>query len=387
MKLNKTDMRRWLSFYLLILAGIVSFAIINNREGIFKWLETLVGHLSPFMAGAIIAYLLDIPCSALERMMFISKSRFVRKHARGIAVFATFLIVIVVITIFLLIVIPEVAASIQEFATLLPMYTSNVIRIAEDFIQNEEIIEVLGLQYELQAFINEITFMQVFDIIGQTVADTLMGFISGIFSAANFIMQALIAAVSAIYLLLGAQRMKQFIISLITSFVSPKTSSVFFRYVGNANQYLKSFINCSIVDSIIIGLITLIGLMIMQASYSVVFSIIMGFTNLIPFFGPLVGAIIIGILVLIADDMPTSLAVVLFLFVLQQIDGNIIRVKLFGDAFKISPFLVIFSITIGGAYYGILGMVFAIPLVAVLKVILDDILDYRKKARSMDNRL
>ena len=387
MKMHREEIRRWVSLYLLVLAGIVSFWVISNIEAVGEWFSTLLGYLAPFIAGAIIAYLLDIPCSALEKILFrCGGSRFVRKHARGMAILGTFVALAGIVTIMLLIVIPEVVASIQEFAALLPVYTANAISIIED-IQNEEIILALGLQYELQAFVNELTVTQVFDLIGQTFTDTMLGFISGIFSAAGLIVQTLIAIVSAIYLLLDGGRSKQFIIEILTSFTNPKTVEVIFRYVGNANQYLKSFINCSVVDSVIIGLITLVGLMILQVSYAVVLSLIMGFANLVPFFGPIVGTLIISMLVIITDDVPTAIAVALFLFILQQIDGNIIRVKLFGDAFKISPFLVIFSITIGGAYYGVLGMVFAIPLVAVLKVILNDIMDYRKKIKAMENRL
>lgn len=381
------DLRSWVSLYLVILAGVATYSFVSNFEAVAAWLSAFMGHISPFIAGAIMAYLLDIPCSSIERMLMRSKKRFVRLYTRGFAVAATLLLVVAVITLILLIVIPEVSASIQEFVALLPAYTANIIAFAEDVIANDPLLVSFGVQYELQGFFSELTLVQLFDIVGQTITETMWGFVTGVFGAASFFIQATIAIVSAIYLLLGAGRMKQPLVSVITSFVPPKTAHVLFRHIGNTNQYLKSFINCSIISSVIVGIITLVGMMIIQVNHSVVLAIIMGVANVVPFFGPIVGTLVISLIVLVTEDVAATIAVAVFLMVLQQIDGNIIRVKLFGDAFKLSPFLVIFSITIGGAYHGVAGMVFAIPLVAVLKAILDDILDYRRKAKAMDSRL
>jgi len=133
--------------------------------------------------------------------------------------------------------------------------------------------------------------------------------------------------------------------------------------------------------------ITVIALAIMQVDFSVVLALIIGVSNFVPYFGSIVGSLIVIVIVFLTEDLYTSIMVAIFILILQQIDANVIKVKLFGDSFDMSPFLVIFSITIGGAYYGIAGMVLAIPIVAMLKTLFNDIMEHRRRAKVMDNRL
>ncbi|MCL2852382.1 MAG: AI-2E family transporter [Defluviitaleaceae bacterium] len=378
--MNNDEFRRWFSSFLLILAGIISFIVIANFYVVIEWISNFTRHLSPFVAGFIMAYLLDIPCSALERRLNMLSNKYVQKRARGISVAVTMLVTVALITFTLVVVIPEVVTSIQEFSTQIPTYIASFMLFVQGFTGDDNIIYNLVLQ----TFLNEFTLMHVFDFIGY---DSILAFITGMFGAAMFLVYAVIAIISTIYILLDAQRMKVFFTGLINSFVPIKTSYVFFKYLSTTNKNLKTFIYCMIVDSLILIVVTVVALTIMRVDFSVMSALIIGVSNLVPYFGSIVGSLVVILVVFLTEDLGTAIAVSIFIVVLQQIDANVIKVKLFGDSFNLSPFLVIFSITIGGAYYGVAGMVLAIPTVAMLKNLFHDIMEHRRRAKAMDNRL
>ncbi|MCL2618850.1 MAG: AI-2E family transporter [Defluviitaleaceae bacterium] len=377
--MNREEFKRWFSSFLLILAGIIAFTIIGNIEVVGGWLSTFTRHLSPFVAGFIMAYLLDIPCSALERRLVGVSVGYVARRARGLSVMVTLLVAVAFIALTLVVVIPEVVASIQEFSVYIPAHINNFVYFVQDLTGNDDVIQILGLQ----TLMYDLTLVQIFDFIGY---DSILAFIVGVFGAATFVISAVIAIISTIYILLDARRMKFFFIGLINSFVPVKTSSVFFKYLSNTNENLKTFIYCMVVDSLILVAITVVTLSIMRVDFSLILALIIGISNFVPYFGSIVGSLIVILVVFLSEDVGTAVAVAIFLLILQQIDANVIKVKLFGDSFDMSPFLVIFSITIGGAYYGIAGMVLAIPIVAMIKTIFNDLMEYRRRAKAMDNR-
>ena len=377
--LSNPEFKRWFSSFLLILAGIICFATISNFAVIAETISGFLRILSPFVAGFIIAYLLNIPCNAIERSISAVPHTYIRRFARGISVMLTIIGTIALVVITLVIVVPEVVANSQDFLVQLPLFINNWVLYWQDTMGDDSIINMLGLH----AFLNEFTVIQIFDFIGY---DSIWAFFVGVFGAATFMVNATIAIISAIYIMLEASRMKAFFIWTVNSFVPYKTSSVFFRHLSNAHQNLQTFIYCMVVDSMIMSTITLVALTIMRVDFAVVLAINIGITNLVPYFGSLVGSIIVILIVLLTEDIGTAIAASMFIIILQQIDAHVIKVKLFGDSFNMSPFLVIFSITIGGAYYGIAGMVLAIPLTAMLRNIFIDIIEHRRQANIMDNR-
>ncbi|MCL2673926.1 MAG: AI-2E family transporter [Defluviitaleaceae bacterium] len=379
--LNNPEFRQWFSTFLLVLAGILSFMVLSNFGVITGTISDFIRRLSPFITGFIIAYLLGIPCGAIEQRLGNVASGFVRRKARVLSVTITLLATVALITLTLFIVVPAVVASAQEFSAQIPTYINNIVAFSQTIMGPDfNLINALGLQ----PFIDDFSVMQIFDIIGY---DSIWTFIVGVFGAATFVVNATIAIISAIYILLDAHRMKMFFVWLISSIVPSKTSSVFFKYVSNINLNLKTFIYCMVVDSLIMMTITLFGLTVMRVNFSIILALVIGVTNLVPYFGSIVGSLIIIFMAFLTEDVGTAVMVTVFIIILQQIDANVIKVKLFGDSFNLSPFLVIFSITIGGSYYGVPGMVLAIPIMAIVKTIFNDIMDYRRRVKTMDNRL
>ena len=147
------------------------------------------------------------------------------------------------------------------------------------------------------------------------------------------------------------------------------------KYFNKSNEIFCNFLAGQIFDAIVVGVLTSVAMSIMGVKYAVVLGIFIGIFNLIPYFGAIIAVAISVILTLITGGLPLAVEMAIVIIILQQIDANIINPKIVGDSVKISPLLVIFSVTVGGAYFGVMGMFLAVPFAALVKVILDDMVE------------
>ncbi len=362
--------RQWVSFFLLILCSIVAYVTINNFQLLLVWFNGFFKRISPFLAGFIIAYLLDIPCSKIEQQLKDTQIPFITKRARGISVLIGYMLFILTIVVLMSIILPQIASSLSEFIASFPVYIQNTQKYLQDLLENDALISQIDF-YAIADFISLNSILESFN------AQTVWQYIMSLLNISTYLFNGIVAIISSIYLLLEAKQINQFFLKLLKAFVLEHHAHIIIKYVRKTNIYFKKYFYCLLLDGVLVGSLSVLGLMLMKAPYPVVLGVVAGVTNMIPYFGAIVGSIIVTVVILFTSGLAKALWVLLFLFVLQQIDGNVVKPKMFGDSFNISPFVVILSITIGGSYYGVMGMIIAIPVVAVLNGILQDILDYR----------
>ena len=380
--MKKSEVNKWISQFLLIIAGIIGYVIIINYAVIGPWIGQLVGYLSPFLAGAVIAYLLDIPCSRFERALLKRRNRFVRAWARGLSIFFTLSICAMAIVFFIGMLIPQLAKSISEFIQNFPYYYANIVEFI-NAIESDG-FAFLGLGDTIEFFLNSLLEGLAHTDLKNTLnLNFIWDSLRRVLTVSTYMINILIAIITSIYLLFDSKNIRQFFKKIFDAFAPEKSSKVISRYLKDANEYFKKFLYCNTLDGIMVGLISIVGFSISGVQYGVILGIFEGIANMIPYFGAIVGSVLVTIIVLIADGWSKALIVGVFLLVLQLIDGNVIKPKLYGDSFNISPFVVLLSITLGGSYYGVLGMIIAIPVVAIIRNIINDILEYRinKKKR------
>ena len=358
------------------MAGIVGYVVVINFGAINAWFGRLAGYLSPFFAGAIIAYLLDIPCFQIEKMLRKIKLDFFRKRARGISIILTLSICSLLMAIFVRMLIPQLTKSTADFIQNFPFYYENVLLF---FGGLEDGALYLGLENALSNIttswfesLSQIDFLS-FNFIWDSIRKVL--------GVSTYMVNIVLAIVTSIYLLFEKKNMLAFFKKVFYAFYPEKSRDIVARYFKDANDYVKKFMYCNTLDGVIVGVASVIGIAIVGVPYAVILGIIEGVTNMIPYFGAIAGSVLVSLIVLVTDGFTKALIVGIFLFVLQMIDGNVIKPKLYGGSFKVSPFVVILSITLGGIYYGVLGMILAIPVVAIIKNIINDILEYRIKQK------
>jgi predicted PurR-regulated permease PerM len=368
-------------YFILALAVIIAWHIIGEWEIFAGGLSRFWGIITPFMHGLIVAYILNMPCSAIQNLLESFNKPFITKRSRGFSVLILFILLLALIALILNWVIPTVYRSILIFIAEFPTYQQGLFNVI-DSVNNWDFPEFFGEVYIdpdelLVALTGMLTsFVENFD--GENVAAiaTIIGNVFG--SVFSTMFHGILTTVSSVFLLIQRDKILAFIRRLVAAFTAERTHAFIMKYAGKLNFNFRMYIYTQTIDGIILGSLMTIVLAIAGSPFFLILGLMLGIFNYIPYFGSIVGTAVALVVVAFTQGMNVALILLPIMFFIQQIDGNFIQPKLMGGSFSLSPLLIIISVTIGGAYAGILGMLMAIPIVAVLKDILDSLMDYRE---------
>ena len=202
--------------------------------------------------------------------------------------------------------------------------------------------------------------------------DNIASVLGGLLGATNVIFDLFVTIVVSVYMLLERSDIKSFLQNLSKAIFDKKTNETIARYYRKTNSIFFSFITSQLLDAIIVGIVTGIAMSIMKVKYAVLLGFLIGLFNIIPYFGAIVAVIIAVIITIFTGGFIQAIWLAVVVVALQQIDANIINPKILGNSLNLSPILVIFAVTVGGAYFGVLGMFLGVPVIAFIKIILED---------------
>lgn len=356
---------KWIYWFTLAVAVVIVYKILDNFTGIGEWIGALLKILKPFLMAILLAYLLYIPSRKIEKLY--KKNKILSKKARGLAVATTYILAILVIALIINIILPRLSESVIDLASNLPAYYDSAINyindLPEDSIISKEMVQ------------NTINKLKEIDIVKILDADNIMMYVEKVVGIANGIFNTFVTIVVSVYILLERGEILKFIKRLNSSLFSEKKCSTINRYFAKGNEIFFKYISSQVLDAIIVAVIMSIALSIMGVKYSILLGFIIGLFNLIPYFGAIIAVIIAALITVFTGGITQAIWAVVVMVVLQQIDANIINPKIIGDALEISRILVIFAVTIGGAYFNVLGMFLGVPVIAVIKMMLDDYIE------------
>ncbi len=214
--------------------------------------------------------------------------------------------------------------------------------------------------------------------------EKIQEYIKSFISAIETIFDAFIAIIVSIYILLQRSQIVGFLSRLTNAIFKEDTYLKIKKYFIKGNTVFFKFLTSQVLDAILVGILVSIAMSILGVKYSVLLGFMIGLFNLIPYFGAIVAVIIAVLITILTGGFGKALLMAIVVIILQQIDANIINPKIVGDSLEISQLLVIFAVTIGGAYFGILGMFLAVPVVAILKLIIDDFIDEKNSQKKKE---
>lgn len=356
---------KWLYWFTLIGAIVIVYKILDNFTGIGEWLGELLKILNPFLMAILIAYLLYIPCRKIEKLY--KKNKILKKRARGLAVATTYILAILVIALIINIILPRLSESIIDLASHLPGYYDSAINYINNLPEDNSVVKEV-----VQNAINklkEIDIVKIFD------ADNIMMYVEKAIGIASGIFNAFVTIVVSVYILLERGEILKYIKRLNSSLFSEKKCQTINRYFIKGNEIFFKYISSQVLDAIIVAIIMSVALSIMGVKYAILLGFIIGLFNLIPYFGAIIAVIVAALITVFTGGITQAIWAVIVMVILQQIDANIINPKIIGDALEISRILIIFAVTIGGAYFNVLGMFLGVPVVAVIKMMLDDYIE------------
>ena len=366
---------------LLIFFCIYKFAALTAA------VKKLIGILMPVLVGIVIAYVLSPLYNWLWRKILRLLHHTLKWHGRGaircagiLAMTATFLGAGAVLAGLLALIIPQIIMSVSSFASTLPSNLMHVSQSLQKLLANNPEIEETAMSLYAQgvSYIEE----WIQNSFTPSMQDA-MGYISiGVMSTVSFVKNFFIGLIVAVYLLSGKEKFLSQMTRCTYALFGARWGNVTTEYARYANQVFIGFISGKLLDSLIIFLISVVVLNIMNMPYAMLVSVIIGVTNIIPFFGPFIGAIPSFIIILINSPIQ-SLYFLIFVLALQQFDGNILGPKILGNSTGLPSFWVLFAILLFGGLFGFIGMLIGVPVFAVLTHIFKDILNRRLKQQHL----
>lgn len=373
----KKNLSKWMYYFLLAVAIIIVYKFFDNFTVIGQAINRFFDVIAPFLAGTLLAYLLYIPASKIEKKFQKSKKKFIKKRARGISVFITYILAIALIILLVNVILPVVIDSVMELVSNFQNYWNVAMEklgaLPDNSIlkseQAEKLVKSVGES------IQNIDFTQYIS------SDKITGYIKSVIGVASGIFDVFVSFVVSVYILLQRGSIMSFARKLTMAIFDEKTCNKIGKYVDSTNRIFFKFISGQIIDGIIVGIIVTIGMSIIGVKYAVLLGFMIGLFNIIPYFGAIVAVAISVLITLITGGISQTLIMAIVVIILQQIDSNIINPKIIGNSLEISPLLVIFAVTVGGAYWGVLGMFLAVPVVAVLKIIIDDWIEFKNSKK------
>lgn len=363
--------------FAVIACSILFFFSLFRIDAIGSALQTFGSILMPFIIGFVLAYLLLPVHNFVYRFLLPRMIRLRNAESKGraltriLSAFASVIFLLLVLTTLLSMVLPSLVSSIVGLADSLDEYLITIEAWIMPFINDSVILQ----QNFTQAYTQFASWLTDW-VQGEMLPQMILLMSGGLVSTMNLIKNMFVGVIITIYMLIGKDNFKAQAKKAVYALCKPEFANMLLHNMRYTHRVFGGFISGKLLDSLIIGVITFVSLTILEMPYVMLISVIIGVTNIIPFFGPFIGGVPAGLLILIVDPIKCIYFVV-FILILQQFDGNILGPKILGDSTGLSSFWVMFSILVFGGMFGFTGMLFGVPLFAVLYSLISAMLNRR----------
>ena len=343
--------------------SVLFFFFLYRLQGIGNVISQLSTILAPFIYGGIIAYLLRPMCNSLEAFFQLRLPKKMRRFANAFAVVFSLLVGVLVVYALITMVVPQLVESIVTLWNALPTKMEQLVNWAtETFGKDERVVQFVEKNY--RSYFTDIDKWVQANVIPQ-VSSLVTNVGTSVWQVLKFVYNILIGLIVAVYVLHGRKRFGKQARLIVCSMFSDRWANRILEEVEFIDRMFGGFIDGKIIDSAIVGVLCYIGCTVLKIPSALLASVIVGVTNVIPFFGPVIGAVPATLLILI-DSPIKALWFLIWVIVLQQLDGNVIGPKILGNRTGLSGFWVMFSIILFGGLWGIVGMIICVPLFAVI---------------------
>lgn len=380
MENKEKKLTKWLYYFSIGAAIVLVYKTIDNFTYITDGLGEFFKIIAPFFIGILIAYILYIPSRKVESFFVKQKkSKILRKKARPVSVITVYIIAILLIIMLFTVIIPPVAQSIIDLANNFQQYFNMAVNQIEQMPEDSFIkSQVLTRIVEFTKNIN-IKELINFERISQ--------YAQGAISFFNGIANTFVAVIVSVYILISRREILNFLKKLAEAIFKQRAYNNIDKYFNRSNDIFFRFLSGQIIDAFVVGILSSIAMSIMGIKYSVLLGFMIGFFNIIPYIGAIIAVAIAGIITFFTGGLNQAIWMLIVVIIIQQIDANIINPKIIGNSLKINPLLVLLAITIGGAYFGMLGIFLSVPIAAIVKLLVDDFISYRNRKKMQKETL
>lgn len=377
-----------LTIFTALAASILLYFLLDRLPSIGKVISVVLEAVKPLIYGAVIAYVLYPVCIFFERFFRkvfkkAKNRKLANKLTRGLSIFLSLIFGIGVIVIVLYMVIPQIYESISKIVASAPTYIEKMYVFVDNwFADNDELKK--SIIDAIDKYTSDITSLLT-DWSGQ-IGNVVKSIGDGVLSVFIVTKNIFIGVIVAIYLLADRHQFKEAVKRFINLIFKNNVATAVKNEIKYANDIVLNFISGRILDSAIVGILCYILMVILQLPFPLLIAVLIGVTNIIPFFGPFIGAIPAGLLILIEDPIKCIIFVVMII-ILQQVDGNIIGPRVVGGSIGLSSFWVLFAILLFSGIFGMTGMIIGVPLFAIIYDIIKKVIEFfeeKKKQKEIE---
>lgn len=336
----------------IVLIALVGYKLIDNYQMFINLISTTMSVISPFIYAMVFAYCINPIMNLFERRL---------KMRRGLSIFSTYLLIGGAIVIGSLYIVPSIVDSIISITSEIPGYMETVQGWINEALKNQNF-------YEL---INSTGLLDNISVISGNMSSIIIGILNGsvssIVSITTNVVKIGFGFLISIYILLDKERFITEVKTITYMILNEEKGTKLIGLVRTYHEMIGKYIGTKAIDSAIIGVLAFFGLMVIGAPYTPLLAIIVGVTNMIPYFGPFVGELV-GAAVGLFVSPAMAITIFIFLLALQQFDAWYLDPKLIGDKVGVKPFYIILAVTIGGGFFGPIGMLLASPTMATINI-------------------
>lgn len=382
----KQQFSQGLTLLLVVIVCLVIYFALLRLEMISNVIHLILGILKPIIYGFAIAYLLNPIVKKVDEHLipYINKhfpnSKKAAQISRGTGIFIAVILLISIITALCNMMLPELYKSIWNMVSTVPSQLNTAVDQITKMMSKDTTTGQLFTNVLMQAtdFIQNWMKTDLLEQVNVVMSNLTVGVINVVKELFN----GIIGIIISVYVLWGKEVFSQQAKKIVYAIFKPNSANMILHLTIKSNEIFGGFIIGKIIDSVIIGILCFIGLSILKMPYTLLVSVIVGVTNVIPFFGPYIGAIPSAILITLSNPIK-GLYFLIFILILQQIDGNIIGPKIIGNSTGLSAFGVVFSILLGGGLFGIPGMILGVPTFAVLSYIVTMLINHNLEKKNL----
>ena len=376
MDLNKKNMK---NIMLLIVFAVLFYVGVQRIESVAAGFSFVVSIVFPFLLGAAMAFILNVPMSFMEKRLFSKTKGKAKKLKRPICLVLAILFVVAILWIVLLVVIPEVASTVTSLSANIEAALIKLQRWAMDIFEDNQQIEVwiASLQFDWDGIIQT-----AFGFLKNGAGNVLNSTVTVAKTLINSVMNFCVAFVFACYILLQKEKLATQIRKILYAFFSKKVVEKVLEIASLSYRTFANFVTGQCCEAVILGTMFFISMSILRFPYALLVGVLIAFTALIPIFGAFIGCFLGTFLILVADPMKAIAFVILFL-VLQQVEGNLIYPHVVGGSVGLPSIWVLVAVTVGGSLMGIVGMLVFIPISSVVYALFREMVYKRLKERGI----
>lgn len=362
----------------VIACGAVIIMLISQWNRTKGFVSDLLGVLSPFLAALLIAYFISPLVERINGFFqkYVGKGK-AKRAFKYTSIALAYIIVLAFIALACCFVIPQLAESIRDFTGNVPEMYDKVVHFIMNLEKNYPEINFEWLLTKMDDLVPDLV-----DFGTNLVGDVIPWVYSLSMSLVSLLINILLSIMISVYMISGKKGFQYQLKRLVYAIFDEKKGDTICNTCRECNNIFSSFLIGKAIDSFIIGCLCCVLTHILDLPYAVLISVIVGVTNMIPYFGPFIGAVP-GILIYLCTSPRDAIVFTIMVFLLQQFDGLVLGPKILGDSTGLGPLWVIFAITVGGAYFGVIGMFIGVPTVAVIAHLTNKVIKFRLRGRTI----